>query len=315
LPSHDASSWLAILNPHARRGAAPRLARPHFGSLRKLGVPIVVRTTSRPGEATTVAAEAYASGCRRFLAIGGDGTAFEVVNGLLPAALADPRAASDATPTLAVLPVGTGNSFARHFAPGGREEPARVVAAMAAGDAQRCDVLRLVHVDGVHHALGTVAVGFPAQVAALVNRRLKRFGVLGYTLGVLVELVRLRLYESDLDWGAGADCGRVTGRLLFASIQNIEWVGGNMRMAPGARTDDGLADLVVADAASRPRVLRLFPKIFRGRHVEAPEVHVRRCDHVTFRSLDRRPVMVDGEVLDLAPRRLEVVAGAIAVCA
>jgi diacylglycerol kinase (ATP) len=308
--SAAASPWLAILNPRARRGAAERLARPHLAALRDRGVAIDVRVTTQPREAMRVARDGFAAGYRRFLAIGGDGTAFEVLNGFLPAALDQGADAG-----LAVLPAGTGNSFARHFATGGREDPSSIVAAIAGNVPRRCDILRLQHAAGEHFALGTVAVGFPPQVSALVNGRLKRFGVLGYTLGVLVELLRLRPYESDLTFAANGDRRSVRGRLLFAAIQNVVWVGGNMKMAPGARTDDGLADLVVADAASRLRVLRLFPKIFDGRHVAAPEVHVHRCDRVTFHSPDRRPVMLDGEVLELAPRLLEVLPGVIPVWA
>jgi diacylglycerol kinase (ATP) len=310
LPDDPADPWLAILNPRARRGAAARRARPHLERLRARGVATEVRTTEQPWDAVRLAREGYAAGYRRFLAIGGDGTAFEVLNGFLP------RALDDGVETgMAVLPVGTGNSFARHFARDGRAAPSAIVAAIAAGEPRRCDVLRLQHATGDHYALGTVSVGFPPQVSALVNRKLKRFGVPGYTLGVLVELMRLRTYESDLTFGTGPARRSVRGQLLFAAIQNVEWIGGNMKMAPGARTDDGLADLVVADAASRPRVLRLFPRIFQGRHLGVPEVHVHRCDQVTFHTKDRRPVMIDGEVLELAPRLVQVLPGAISVWA
>jgi diacylglycerol kinase (ATP) len=308
--SSVASPWLAILNPRARRGAAARLARPHLDALRDRGVAIELRTTGQPREAVLIARDGYAEGYRRFLSVGGDGTAFEVINGFLPAALDEGADAG-----LAVLPAGTGNSFARHFATTGREDPASVVEAITRDTPRRCDVLRLQYAGGDHFALGTVAVGFPPQVSALVNGRLKLFGVLGYTLGVLVELLRLRPYESDLTFDANGGRRSVRGRLLFAAIQNVVWVGGNMKMAPGARTDDGLADLVVVDAASRFRVARLFPRIFDGSHLTVPEVHVHRCARVAFHTPDRRPVMLDGEVLELAPRVLDVLPGAIPVWA
>lgn len=303
-----AASWLAILNPRARRGAAARLAQPHLDELRRRGVAVELSRTTEPRDAVRLARDAWQRGIRRFLSIGGDGTAFEVLNGLLPAALA-----SGDTAELAVLPVGTGNSFVRQFGSDGSAGAARVVEAITGGSPRPCDVLRLRHCDGELYALGTVSVGFPAQVSALVNGRLKAFGVLGYTLGVLRELVRLHSYPSDLVYDDDAGSHRVDGDLLFAAIQNVEWVGGNMRMAPGAASDDGLADLVVVGAATRLRVLRLFPRIFDGRHIGVEEVRVARCTQVSFRSADRRPVMLDGEVVDLAPRSLEVLPAAISI--
>jgi diacylglycerol kinase (ATP) len=308
--STAASSWLAILNPRARRGAAPRLARPLLAALRDRGVDIELCTTSGPREAVRLAREGYARGHRRFLAIGGDGTAFETLNGFLPSALDDGQDTG-----LAVLPVGTGNSFARHFERDGGRGSATVIAAILEDRSRRCDVMRLQHQTGEQYALGTVSVGFAAQVSALVNGKLKAFGVVGYTLGVLRELQRLRFYESDLTFATQGKRQSVRGRLLLAAVQNVEWVGGNMRMAPGARTDDGLVDLVIVDQARRWRVLRLFPRIFEGSHVEVPEVHVHRCDRVTFHDPGRRSVMLDGEVLELVPRRLEVLPAAISIWA
>jgi diacylglycerol kinase (ATP) len=303
-----AAPWLAILNPRARRGAAERLARPHLDALRRRGVAVELVTTAAPRDAVRLAREGYARGSRRFLAIGGDGTAFEVLNGFLPAA------SEVAAPVeLAVLPLGTGNSFVRQFGPDGSAGAERVVAAIAEGSPRPCDVLRLRHSGGELHALGTVSVGFPAQVSALVNGRLKAFGVLGYTLGVLRELARLRAVPSDLAYDDTAGRHRVDGDLLFAAIQNVEWVGGNMRMAPGARPDDGLADLVVVGAASRLRVLRLFPRIFDGRHVGVDEVRSARCIRVSFDAPDRRPVMLDGEVVELAPHSVELRPAAISI--
>ena len=270
-----------------------------------------LRTTTQPWEAVRLAREGYAEGYRRFLAIGGDGTAFEALNGFLPPALDD-----GAEVGMAVLPAGTGNSFARHFASHGEDPSVALVDAIANGAPRRCDVLLLRHAAGSYYALGTICVGFPSRVSALVNRRLKRLGVPGYTLGVLFELARLRLYESDLSFESGVERRSVPGRLLFAAIQNVEWVGGNMRMAPGARTDDGLAELVVVDAASRLRVLRLFPRIFEGTHVVGvPEVHVHRCRRVEFGRQESRAIMMDGEVVEVAPRAVEVVPGAISVWA
>src|ERR1700722_10171710 len=101
--------YLAIVNPAAGGGRCGKLAPAALDRLRDSGLNLEVRKTRAPGEATTFAKEGYAAGFRNFLAVGGDGTGFEIVNGIFPSTLSEGRAA------LGFLPLGTGNSFLRDF--------------------------------------------------------------------------------------------------------------------------------------------------------------------------------------------------------
>src|SRR6185295_3733170 len=141
-----------------------------------------VEQTSAAGEATGIARAAYARGVRNFLAVGGDGTAYEIVNGLFPAAVAGGR------PSLGFLPLGTGNSFLRDFTDRGAEHAAEAIVARRR---QGCDVLRLKHANGELYFVNLLSMGFTADVTAAANRRFKAFGELGYVLGVLQCLARL----------------------------------------------------------------------------------------------------------------------------
>ena len=174
--------FLAIVNPAAGGGRCGKLAKAAIEKLRAAGLELEVAQTSKPGEATALAREAYAAGRRNFLAVGGDGTAHEIVNGLFPAA------ATGGRPTLGFLPLGTGNSFLRDFTDRGAEHAAE---AILAGRRRACDVLRLTHASGELYFTNLLSMGFTADVAAAANRRFKRFGELGYILGVLVCLARL----------------------------------------------------------------------------------------------------------------------------
>jgi diacylglycerol kinase (ATP) len=101
--------YLAIVNPAAGGGRSRKLLAPALERLRSQGVAIETAETNGPGDATRIARERYASGQRKFIAVGGDGTSYEIVNGLFPQAIAGERT------TLGFLPLGTGNSFLRDF--------------------------------------------------------------------------------------------------------------------------------------------------------------------------------------------------------
>ena len=124
-------NYLAIVNPAAGGGRSHKLLGPALERLRAGGVEVKVAVTKARGEATEMARSAYGRGVRNFVAVGGDGTAYEIVNGLYPEALDGER------PTLAFLPLGTGNSFLRDFSDRGVEH---AIEALLAGRRRACDV-------------------------------------------------------------------------------------------------------------------------------------------------------------------------------
>src|ERR1700733_2220296 len=123
----------AIVNPAAGGGRCGDLASATLERVREIGVELEVAYTKGAGDGTTLAREAYAQGHRRFLVAGGDGTSFEVINGLFPEALERGR------PTLAFLPLGTGNSFLRDF---GTEGVEHTIASLKNGSHRACDIIR-----------------------------------------------------------------------------------------------------------------------------------------------------------------------------
>jgi diacylglycerol kinase (ATP) len=133
------SRFLAIVNPAAGGGRCGRLADSALERVRRAGIELDVGLTSRPGEAVELVRSAYQRGVRHFLAVGGDGTAFEIVNGLFPESL------SGARPSLGFLPLGTGNSFLKDFTERGVEH---TIAALENGSRRACDVIRLRHSGG-----------------------------------------------------------------------------------------------------------------------------------------------------------------------
>jgi len=295
---------LAVVNPAAGGGRCGRLAGAALERLRAEGLALEVRETRAPGEASELARAAYAEGWRRFLAVGGDGTAYEIVNGLFPAAERGPR------PTLAFLPLGTGNSFLQDFSSGGAED---ALEALRAGRERGCDVIRLTHKDGVLHYINLMTLGFAADVAALTNRHFKPLGPAGYLLGVLVCLARLerRPFALRVDEEAEAD----RRPCLFLSFSNSKYTGGTMLIAPQADSSDGLIEYVRWGPIGRLGLLWNLRRLYDGTHIHHRLASRQGARRITFELEAAVTAMVDGEVLSLQCRSLDVLPGALTVVA
>ncbi|MBN1337241.1 MAG: diacylglycerol kinase family lipid kinase [Deltaproteobacteria bacterium] len=295
-------TFLALVNPAAGGGRCGRLASRALDRLASKGVEIEVRTTAGPGDATGLAREAFAEGRRHFLSVGGDGTAYEVLNGLLPEALS-----SDRRPVLGFLPLGTGNSFLRDFRDGEAETASMD---LTTGIDRSCDVIRLVHDGPDLYCLNLFSLGFAADVNGLRARRFRSLGPAGYAASVVTCVAGLRPRSFPVRWDDGPwDRDPVT----FFAFCNSRYTGGTMRMAPEADTADGVLDVVRVGPMKRFGLLRAFPKIYAGTHVSLPEVRTSRARVVEFDLAQPIDVMVDGEALVITPRRLEVLPAAIEV--
>jgi diacylglycerol kinase (ATP) len=295
---------LAIVNPAAGGGRCEQLAPAALARLRSAGLTVEEAHTSAPGDARRLAREAYACGVRKFISVGGDGTAYEIVNGILPAALA---AGEQGRARLGFLPLGTGNSFLRDFSHAGTEH---AITALLEGRSRACDVVRLVHDDGELYYINLLSVGFVADVAAVANRRFKRLGAAGYALAVVLETASLtpRRFCMRLDGGAGWE-----QETTFVSFCNSRYTGGRMMMAPSADPSDGRLDVIVAGAMGRFALLTAFPRIFSGTHMRLAKIsccHARRIELDVPHAID---LMIDGEVERHRPQRLELLASAIDV--
>lgn len=292
--------FFAIINPAAGAGRAAQLGPQALARLRALGLAVDAASSSARSHAVLLARQAYEQGYRRFIAVGGDGTANEVLNGVFPLAAAGQRF------SLGLLPLGTGNSFLRDFTPCAAEASFQ---ALAAGRQRPIDLLRLTHATGEIYSLNLLSLGFPAHVGALTNRLFKPLGHLGYLLGVLVGVVQLRhssfaiRCDDDEDWDAR--------RCLFLSFNNSKYTGGTMLIAPLADPADGLIELVRLAHIGRLNLLRNLPKLYDGAHMQHPLVSRRAVRHVEFRMPAPVDVMIDGEIVKLECRTLDVIPGAL----
>lgn len=300
-------TFFAIVNPAAGAGKCGVLAPAALDRLRAQGLMIEEAHTRAPGDATRLAREAFARGFRKLIAVGGDGTAYEIVNGLLPEALnaKDPKD----RPLLGFLPLGTGNSFLRDFTSRGAEGASE---ALLRDVRKPCDVIRLQHSMGERYFINLMSAGFVADVATTTNRRFKSLGAAGYAVSVVLEAASLQAKQWHLR-PAGSRAWDPFA--VFISFNNSRYTGGSMMMAPYANTADGKLDIVVAGPMSRGRLVSAFPRIFRGTHVHMPEIACTQVSDVHLDVLEPVDLMIDGEVERYLPKRLTVLEHAIDICA
>jgi diacylglycerol kinase (ATP) len=294
--------FFTVVNPAAGGGRCGKLAGAALQQLRAAGLALEIVESRAPGDATHLARKAYGDGYRKFLAAGGDGTSYEIVNGLFPeAAMGEP-------PALGFLPLGTGNSFLREFTEHGT---VHACAALIAGRRRPCDVLRLTHEEGALHYINLLSMGFAADVAFLRQRTFKGLGELGYLLAVLLCLARLRRRAFPLRVDGEAEPDR--RRCLFLSFNNTKFTGGKMMIAPGADPSDGLVEYVRWGPIGRLGLLRNLPTLYDGSHIGHRMASRRGAKQIEFELEGPVDVMIDGEVLTLHCRRLDVLPAALDV--
>ena len=297
-------TYLAIVNPAAGGGRSRKLLGPALERLRTGGIAVDVMETRAAGDATKIAGDAYARGIRNFIAVGGDGTSYEVVNGLYPQALAAEP------PTLAFLPLGTGNSFLRDFSHQGVEY---AIESLLAQRRRPCDVLRLRHRDGVLHYINLLSMGFSADVATLRARRFSNWGEPGYFTSIFLTLARFnrRPFPVRVDGETLFD----ERPCLFLTFSNSKFTGGTMMIAPKADISDGLVEYVRWGPIGRVGLIRNLPGLYDGTHIEHPLAEHKAVRKVEFNLSAPVDVMVDGEVLTLHCEELDVLPQALNVVA
>ncbi len=304
------TGFLAIRKPAAGGGRCEKLAPAALDRLRSAGVAIDVAETHAAGHAVELVREAQKLGYRNFLAVGGDGTSYEIVNGIFPL----PSDGAGDRRTLAFLPLGTGNSFLRDFRDHRQAEDVGAVAnAIVNGKRSPCDVIRLKHAEGELHYINLLTLGFAADVADITNRHFKRWGELGYILGVLTCRARLdrRAFPLRADGAAKFD----RRRCLFLAFNNSKFTGGKMMIAPNADSSDGLIEYVRWGPIGRIGLLCNLHTLFDGTHIDHPLASRAAVREIEFLLDAPVTVMIDGESLHLQCEHLDVLPGALDIVA
>ena len=315
--THAFGRTLLVVNPAAQSGRAKALGEKAEGLLRTAGVDVTVAHTQGAEHAASLGASAGEQGFSTLLVLGGDGVIHHVAQGLL-------GAAADARPVFGVIPVGSGNDFARtvHI-PEGVEAS---VAALLTAEPRALDAVR---VNDAYY-LETLSFGLDAAIAIGTEERRRRTGETGlklYFMTGLDEIVhRMYSYDyratlCDADGVAGVT-EELSGSMKLFAIQNGRTYGGGFPITPDADPTDGLLNICVASGnIGKPRTLVTFAKATKGKHVNSPyvEFHRARRVHLIFDGGEHgAPVcQFDGEAyaapeydIEVLPGELQVLCGA-----
>ena len=294
-----------VINPTSGGGAGARHGRHTLAMLEGLGYEVSDLSGPDLLTATHNARQGAIEGLDALVVVGGDGMVHLGVNAVAATGV-----------KLGVVAVGSGDDFARSLGLP-RHNPQRSVdvidEALRAGTHRAVDAVRVRHphsLDGRWFA-GVLCAGLDAAIAARANRIAFPKGRLKYVRAVIGELGVFKPYGYKITYDGGV--WESPGTIV--TIANTPMFGGGMRVAPEARFDDGLLDLVIAGPLSRLAALRIFPKVYRGTHVSHSAIMVLRTASVLIEATGagaRAPIaFADGEEVGPLPLQLDVHAGAI----
>jgi YegS/Rv2252/BmrU family lipid kinase len=298
-------TYKIIINPAAGRGAGGQLRPTLEKILDQAGVSYEVTETAGPGDATRIARELSQGPDDVIVAVGGDGTAHEIVNGLvLGAQDRGEWAAGKPVGPLGIIPIGTGDDLAwgLGFPQVDLEAACRILLA---------DHRRIVDLGQVTDDRGQTEIfhnhlggAFEAAVA-IESTKLRRLpGMLVYLVAV-ARIIPQYHHPVPITISYGGETS--TRPMLLASTANGGRTGRTFKIAPDARPDDGLLDLVLASTSSIARIIWLLPHFMRGTHTTLTKyVTMARIAHLVVEAPGGIPVHLDGEIYNPSARRLEV---------
>jgi diacylglycerol kinase (ATP) len=291
---------LLVVNPAAGHGRGKRVFERLEPRLRAALPGLEVRFSEYAGHAVEIGREIARAGCDRLLCLGGDGTPYELINGLY----ADGRPAR--LPEIGQIPAGTGNSFLRDFDITTTDQ---ALEAILAGRRRKVDLVEFTYAGDRagsttvrSHSLNIIGVGLIADILQLTNEKLKFMGAAGYSLAVLVRLIRGMKNRITIE----ADGRRFDFADSALVVSNSKYTGGKMKIAPPAVTSDGKADIILFNGVNRREMVAIFAGVFSGKHAAHPKV-----DHIPAAAISvvadpPLRLMADGELIGWTPLRLRV---------
>ncbi len=262
--------------------------------------------SQRQGHLAELAEEAAQSGAQVIVAVGGDGTVNEVVQGLVPRHLR-----GESVPELAIIPRGTGTDFVRTFRIPSRLDQA--IATALGGRIQQIDAGRVAYRawDGSEQTAffaNVASAGMSGAVAQRANSTSKALGgKMSFLAATLAVFARWKAGQVALT----VDSERRDGLMYDVLVANCRYLGGGMKMTPDARPDDGLFDVLVIGDITRTDLALTLPKVYRGTHLPHPKAELLRGKLVTVDADAPLPVELDGEQPGTTPVRFEIVPGAL----
>ncbi|QXM07008.1 diacylglycerol/lipid kinase family protein [Crassaminicella indica] len=268
---------LFIVNPVAGKGKCDFIIEKIKKNMDSLHIPYKIKLTTRKNEAEEIAKNAVIQGYKKIVAVGGDGTIYEVVNGII---------GSDAS--LGVVPTGTGNDFVKTV--GIPKDLEKALEIIIYG--------KTVHIDcgkvNDRHFVNVASVGLDAEIVR-GTEDIKKYisGSWAYIGGLLKTIFSYKYKKVDMNIDGTKDHKNIT----LVAVANGKYYGGGMKIAPMADIKDGDFQVCVVDKISKLKLMMVFPKIFSGEHVGYDEVDIYRGKQIKIKSQELLSINLDGDII------------------
>ncbi len=284
---------LIIFNPHAGSGRAKKYLPLIKTYLKQVGVSYEIFATAYSDHAHSWIAQADLSPFDGIIAAGGDGTLFEVVNGLMS------QPAKSRIP-FGVIPVGTGNAFSRELGlmPTDWQLGIDIIVQQ---HTLNIDLGQAQTATKEFYFLNIIGMGFVVD-AGRTTLKIKKLGKSAYTLATLWETIKLKKHPIKLKLIDNKNQVEIIGEeLVFVEVANSRYTGTSFLIAPDAKIDDGLLDVIILKKISRLKILKLFPTIYSGKHINYKEIETRKVKSITIETNGPSDLMPDGEFIGETP--------------
>lgn len=283
--------YLLIYNPAAGRNKASKMLTQVESAMHNKGIEYDLYLTSKKGDALDYLRNVELEKYSGVIAAGGDGTLFEVLNGLL-------KNSGDSIP-IGILPVGTGNSTAKELDLE-TNNVSKALELIISGKTREVDVGKFEMEGEQYYFINIVGLGFVTDVIETADK-FKMFGETAYTIGVLIRTIFLKSYDLTIE----IDDKKISAPNILVEVSNTEYTGGNFLMAPGAKMDDGYLDINILHKLSRRRLLSIFPKLFKGTHIHEPEIEYLKGKKIRITTDPVKKIAPDGELFGAVPITIE----------
>ena len=283
--------YYLIVNPHGGVRSGQKIlekVKPFFD---EADAELNIIETEYAGNARDISCEIPFEGFTGLCAIGGDGTMHEMVNGIMS------RKDGIRIP-IGLITGGTGNSFMHDV---DCLDPIEAVQRILTNRTRKIDIFRAETEGGSYFGFNIVGWGMPTDINLLAEK-MRWLGGQRYNIASIIEVLKFKTRVARIE----IDGRNIVADFGFVIGCNTMYTGKGMKMAPLARLDDGLLDLLIVRKAGRIKLLRMFPKIFSGKHIADPIVEYRQVKKFSIYPEDKNTLNIDGEMLGTTPVNVEV---------
>jgi len=288
--------FIITVNPHGGKKLGPRLLNRVKPLFEAKGIELFVVETTFAGHAKELANQLNITEYDGFIGIGGDGTLHEIINGMLS------RHDGRKIP-IGIIPGGSGNSYMHDL---NLTDPLKAAKAIINGKTRSLDTAKVEVNHIIKYSNNMIGWGLVTDVGNQAEH-FRWLGTNRYTILSVVEVLRHKSRPATLIM----DDKKIEDEFIFIIACNSIHVGKGMKMAPKARLDDGLIDLIVIrSGVSRTRLLQVLPKLFDGSHINEPELEYYQTSQFSLIPETDEILNIDGEIMGSTPIKVEMISNA-----